>query len=169
MNRSNWKSSYGRKLLQLNLNESCKRENILVKLLQRVILPPSVSIEYRFNSIFSRSTLDFFNNLLTRLSAFPLFLFSFLGPNVKIAIAILNCILARQLCFEDPSCSAILEIIPRVCGPVPGKNCSNFDRNKRRLKNSSKTQRISLLFDYVAPSCKLYHVNAINRSRKFSL
>ncbi|XP_070507906.1 uncharacterized protein [Chironomus tepperi] len=41
------------------------------------------------------------------------------GPNVKIAIAILNCILARQLCFEDPSCSAILEIIPRVCGPVP--------------------------------------------------
>ncbi|XP_070507904.1 uncharacterized protein [Chironomus tepperi] len=42
-----------------------------------------------------------------------------IGPNVKIAIAILNCILARQLCFEDPSCSAILEIIPRVCGPVP--------------------------------------------------
>lgn len=40
---------------------------------------------------------------------------------MKIAIAILNCILARQLCFEDPSCSAILEIIPRVCGPVPGK------------------------------------------------
>ncbi|XP_062702281.1 uncharacterized protein LOC109400030 isoform X4 [Aedes albopictus] len=43
----------------------------------------------------------------------------FLGPNIKTAIAILNCILARQLCFEDPSCSAILEIIPRVCGPVP--------------------------------------------------
>ncbi|XP_021712354.1 uncharacterized protein LOC5567775 isoform X2 [Aedes aegypti] len=41
------------------------------------------------------------------------------GPNIKTAIAILNCILARQLCFEDPSCSAILEIIPRVCGPVP--------------------------------------------------
>ncbi|XP_031633145.1 uncharacterized protein LOC116346953 isoform X4 [Contarinia nasturtii] len=32
---------------------------------------------------------------------------------------LLSCILARQLCFEDPSCSAILEIIPRVCGPVP--------------------------------------------------
>ncbi|XP_063703599.1 uncharacterized protein LOC134833266 [Culicoides brevitarsis] len=41
------------------------------------------------------------------------------GQNIKTAIAILNCILARQLCFEDPSCSAILEIIPRVCGPVP--------------------------------------------------
>ncbi|KAG5668281.1 hypothetical protein PVAND_016228 [Polypedilum vanderplanki] len=41
------------------------------------------------------------------------------GNNVKIALAILNCILTRQLCFEDPSCSAILEIIPRVCGPVP--------------------------------------------------
>ncbi|XP_049278947.1 uncharacterized protein LOC125761657 isoform X3 [Anopheles funestus] len=44
---------------------------------------------------------------------------SILGSNIKTAIAILNCILARQLCFEDPSCSAILEIIPRVCGPVP--------------------------------------------------
>ncbi|XP_072945900.1 uncharacterized protein [Epargyreus clarus] len=31
-------------------------------------------------------------------------------------MAILNCLLARQLCFEDASCSAILEIIPRVCG-----------------------------------------------------
>lgn len=39
----------------------------------------------------------------------------------KEKIAILSCILARQLCFEDPSCSAILEIIPRVCGPVPGE------------------------------------------------
>ncbi|XP_018331547.1 uncharacterized protein LOC108741291 isoform X2 [Agrilus planipennis] len=39
------------------------------------------------------------------------------GPNIKTTIAILNCLLARQLCFEDPSCSAILEIIPRVCGP----------------------------------------------------
>ncbi|XP_069692886.1 uncharacterized protein Gfrl isoform X1 [Periplaneta americana] len=38
------------------------------------------------------------------------------GPNVKTAVAILNCLLARQLCFEDASCSAILEIIPRVCG-----------------------------------------------------
>lgn len=50
-----------------------------------------------------------------------IFFILFSGPNVKIAIAILNCILARQLCFEDPSCSAILEIIPRVCGPVPGE------------------------------------------------
>ncbi|KAI9581131.1 hypothetical protein GQX74_011671 [Glossina fuscipes] len=39
-----------------------------------------------------------------------------------VASAILNCILARQLCFEDPSCSAILEIIPRVCGPIPVDN-----------------------------------------------
>lgn len=49
------------------------------------------------------------------------------GPNIKTALAILNCILARQLCFEDPSCSAILEIIPRVCGPVPGKNGFKLD------------------------------------------
>ncbi|XP_011307009.1 uncharacterized protein [Fopius arisanus] len=39
------------------------------------------------------------------------------GSNIKTAVAILNCLFARQLCFEDPSCSAILEIIPRVCGP----------------------------------------------------
>lgn len=43
-----------------------------------------------------------------------------IGTQGKPAVAILSCILARQLCFEDPSCSAILEIIPRVCGPVPG-------------------------------------------------
>jgi len=43
------------------------------------------------------------------------------GSTIKGVVAILNCILARQLCFEDPSCSAILEIIPRVCGPIPGK------------------------------------------------
>lgn len=54
---------------------------------------------------------------------FNRFFFVFIsGPNSKTAIAILNCILARQFCFEDPSCSAILEIIPRVCGPVPGKS-----------------------------------------------
>ncbi|CAK1546724.1 unnamed protein product [Leptosia nina] len=39
-----------------------------------------------------------------------------LGPGIKGTMAILNCLLARQLCFEDASCSAILEIIPRVCG-----------------------------------------------------
>lgn len=43
------------------------------------------------------------------------------GPNIKNTIAILNCLLARQLCFEDASCSAILEIIPRVCGPELGE------------------------------------------------
>ncbi|XP_076391662.1 glial cell line-derived neurotrophic family receptor-like isoform X4 [Megachile rotundata] len=39
------------------------------------------------------------------------------GSDIKVPVAILNCLYARQLCFEDPSCSAILEIIPRVCGP----------------------------------------------------
>ncbi|CAK9831063.1 hypothetical protein ANTRET_LOCUS8126 [Anthophora retusa] len=37
--------------------------------------------------------------------------------DIKVPVAILNCLYARQLCFEDTSCSAILEIIPRVCGP----------------------------------------------------
>ncbi|XP_017888282.1 uncharacterized protein LOC108629870 isoform X3 [Ceratina calcarata] len=39
------------------------------------------------------------------------------GSDIKVPVSILNCLYARQLCFEDPSCSAILEIIPRVCGP----------------------------------------------------
>ncbi|XP_006619963.1 uncharacterized protein LOC102673215 isoform X1 [Apis dorsata] len=39
------------------------------------------------------------------------------GSDIKVPVAILNCLYARQLCFEDASCSAILEIIPRVCGP----------------------------------------------------
>ncbi|XP_053994939.1 uncharacterized protein LOC128890863 isoform X3 [Hylaeus anthracinus] len=39
------------------------------------------------------------------------------GSDIKVPVAILNCLYARQLCFEDPSCSAILEILPRVCGP----------------------------------------------------
>ncbi|XP_056644465.1 uncharacterized protein LOC130450215 [Diorhabda sublineata] len=43
--------------------------------------------------------------------------FLLVGPNTKTTVAILNCLLARQFCFEDASCSAILEIIPRVCGP----------------------------------------------------
>ncbi|XP_037294445.1 uncharacterized protein LOC119189321 [Manduca sexta] len=44
------------------------------------------------------------------------------GPGIKGTMAILNCLLARQLCFEDASCSAILEIIPRVCGSELGRN-----------------------------------------------
>lgn len=44
-----------------------------------------------------------------------------IGFNNKGGISILSCTLARQLCFEDPSCAAILEIIPRVCGPIPGE------------------------------------------------
>ncbi|XP_073995706.1 uncharacterized protein [Rhodnius prolixus] len=39
----------------------------------------------------------------------------------KGSVETLNCLLARQLCFEDPSCSPILETIPRVCGPESGK------------------------------------------------
>lgn len=50
----------------------------------------------------------------------------FPGSNIKTTIAILNCLLARQFCFEDSSCSAILEIIPRVCGPELGKLLSHI-------------------------------------------
>ncbi|XP_044765670.1 uncharacterized protein LOC123321927 isoform X1 [Coccinella septempunctata] len=56
--------------------------------------------------------------MLIRSDGSLLFLFLvFIGPSVKTTTATLNCLLARQFCFEDSSCSAILEIIPRVCGP----------------------------------------------------
>ncbi|XP_043525598.1 uncharacterized protein LOC122536888 [Frieseomelitta varia] len=48
------------------------------------------------------------------------------GSDIKVPVAILNCLYARQLCFEDPSCSAILEIIPRVCGPELGECQVNY-------------------------------------------
>lgn len=59
----------------------------------------------------------FISSLLLMSAA--LFLFS--GSDIKVPVAILNCLYARQLCFEDASCSAILEIIPRVCGPELGE------------------------------------------------
>lgn len=47
--------------------------------------------------------------------------FMFVLGEEKGSVETLNCLLARQLCFEDPSCSPILETIPRVCGPESGK------------------------------------------------
>ncbi|CAB0017739.1 unnamed protein product, partial [Nesidiocoris tenuis] len=35
----------------------------------------------------------------------------------KALVETLDCLMARQVCYEDPSCSPILETIPRVCGP----------------------------------------------------
>ncbi|XP_055847713.1 uncharacterized protein LOC129913187 isoform X3 [Episyrphus balteatus] len=69
------------------------------------------------------------------------------GSNIKAAIAILNCILARQLCFEDPSCSAILEIIPRVCGPIP-VSCSTVTVTKCQA-----ALRTLQAFQFFRPTC----------------
>ena len=30
--------------------------------------------------------------------------------------AAISCIVARQLCYEDPACAQLLEIVPKVCG-----------------------------------------------------
>ncbi|TDG49995.1 hypothetical protein AWZ03_003505 [Drosophila navojoa] len=71
------------------------------------------------------------------------------SSTIKGAVAILNCILARQLCFEDPSCSAILEIIPRVCGPIPaqyGNNNNNNNNGNSSSSNISKCHEIP--FEY---------------------
>uniref|UniRef100_A0A1I8P409 GDNF/GAS1 domain-containing protein n=1 Tax=Stomoxys calcitrans TaxID=35570 RepID=A0A1I8P409_STOCA len=70
-----------------------------------------------------------------------------MGSNIKVASAILNCILARQLCFEDPSCSAILEIIPRVCGPIP-VSCSTVTVTKCQA-----ALRTLQAFQFFRPTC----------------
>jgi hypothetical protein len=36
------------------------------------------------------------------------------------ASAILNCLLAHQLCAEDPSCKSIETVIQHICGPETG-------------------------------------------------
>ncbi|KAI8425657.1 hypothetical protein MSG28_011471 [Choristoneura fumiferana] len=58
-------------------------------------------------------------------------------------MAILNCLLARQLCFEDASCSAILEIIPRVCGSelakARGNEISHINFKKLRGETRART------------------------------
>ncbi|KAJ8916270.1 hypothetical protein NQ315_016410 [Exocentrus adspersus] len=67
-------------------------------------------------------------------------------PNTKTTIAILNCLLARQLCFEDASCAAILEIIPRVCGPEVGKYIFyKFDRFKSGFEIPCPNRKIHAL------------------------
>ncbi|XP_034130096.1 uncharacterized protein LOC117584985 isoform X10 [Drosophila guanche] len=69
------------------------------------------------------------------------------GSTIKGVVAILNCILARQLCFEDPSCSAILEIIPRVCGPIP-VSCSTVTVTKCQA-----ALRTLQAFQFFRPTC----------------
>eukprot|EP00099_Drosophila_melanogaster_P001264 NP_001036732.1 glial cell line-derived neurotrophic family receptor-like, isoform K [Drosophila melanogaster] len=71
----------------------------------------------------------------------------YLGSTIKGVVAILNCILARQLCFEDPSCSAILEIIPRVCGPIP-VSCSTVTVTKCQA-----ALRTLQAFQFFRPTC----------------
>lgn len=43
-------------------------------------------------------------------------------PGVNnVVIETLNCLLARQLCYEDPACLTVLQTIPSVCGIEIGK------------------------------------------------
>lgn len=75
------------------------------------------------------------------LTSATLFLLS--GSDIKVPVAILNCLYARQLCFEDPSCSAILEIIPRVCGPELGEYRGNIHLNSfQRILKETKVQTV---------------------------
>ncbi|KAL0121430.1 hypothetical protein PUN28_006737 [Cardiocondyla obscurior] len=62
-------------------------------------------------------------------------------------MAILNCLYARQLCYEDPSCSAILEIIPRVCGPELVA-CSTVT-----VKKCQAALRTLQAFTFFRPTC----------------
>ncbi|EZA47503.1 GDNF family receptor alpha-1 [Ooceraea biroi] len=69
------------------------------------------------------------------------------GSGIKVPMSILNCLYARQLCYEDPSCSAILEIIPRVCGPELVA-CSTVTVNKCQA-----ALRTLQAFTFFRPTC----------------
>ena len=50
------------------------------------------------------------------------FLFLFVGLHQSQPVnAILNCLLAHQLCSEDAACSSMLTVIRHICGPETGK------------------------------------------------
>ncbi|VVC99236.1 unnamed protein product [Leptidea sinapis] len=79
------------------------------------------------------------------------------GPGIKGTMAILNCLLARQLCFEDASCSAILEIIPRVCGSELEKDpypVETLPTCTYALSVCHNEKACSVLFDRFKNACK---------------
>ncbi|KAK8744148.1 hypothetical protein OTU49_001022, partial [Cherax quadricarinatus] len=63
------------------------------------------------------------------------------------AVGVRNCLLARQLCADDPSCRSVLEIIPRVCGPE-SVACSTVTVNK-----CLAALRTIQAFPYFQPTC----------------
>ncbi|XP_046682057.1 uncharacterized protein LOC124368754 [Homalodisca vitripennis] len=69
------------------------------------------------------------------------------GHPMKSKMETLNCLLARQLCFEDPSCSPILETIPRVCG-AEFVSCSTVTVTKCQA-----ALRTLQLFPLFKPTC----------------
>ncbi|XP_066907291.1 uncharacterized protein [Halyomorpha halys] len=63
------------------------------------------------------------------------------------SVETLNCLLARQLCFDDASCSPILETIPRVCGPE-SVSCSTVTVTKCQA-----ALRTLQAFPFFDPTC----------------
>lgn len=45
----------------------------------------------------------------------------FAGAQTKTAMAIMNCIQARDSCMNNTACHPILEVVPRVCGAEKGE------------------------------------------------
>ncbi|XP_058795119.1 uncharacterized protein LOC131666463 isoform X1 [Phymastichus coffea] len=79
-------------------------------------------------------------------------------------VAILNCLYARKLCFEDHSCSAILEVIPRVCG-IEQMACSTVT-----VAKCQAALRSLQTFEFFKPTClcREPHVDReCNRFRDF--
>nr|XP_018912186.1 PREDICTED: uncharacterized protein LOC109040652 isoform X1 [Bemisia tabaci] len=58
-----------------------------------------------------------------------------------------NCLLARQMCFDDPSCAPILETVPRVCG-AESVSCSTATVTKCQA-----ALRILQAFPFFKPTC----------------
>ncbi|KAF6216044.1 hypothetical protein GE061_000381 [Apolygus lucorum] len=65
----------------------------------------------------------------------------------KALVETLDCLMARQVCYEDPSCSPILETIPRVCGPE-SVSCSTVTVTKCQA-----ALRTLQAFPFFTPTC----------------
>lgn len=78
-------------------------------------------IHFRFHCLFHTNFLLVIVSNGLRSEMTEIFFCILSGPNVKNTVAILNCLLAKQLCQDDASCSAIQHIIPKVCGIEQGK------------------------------------------------
>ena len=73
------------------------------------------------------------------------------GPST----AAISCLVARQLCSEQKTCSQILEVIPKTCGLELGKVQINYLIFLTKLKKMHKMEMyiLKILFVFFSATC----------------